>query len=224
MSKSKKIRVLIADDHGMVRDSFKDVLNDQKDLEVVGCAVNGEECIKMAKQIKPDVILMDIKMPGISGLEATKLIKKDLSEVKILIISTYEDELHILEAFRSGADGYLPKTSPALKMIEAVRGLNQDGDGSLLTGPILAKLIQGVRSLGTTAPSDNVHPDLTPAEIKILGLVKQGKQNKEIATLMNISEKTVRNHLNNAFLKLDAKTRTEAIVKAIQKGILTLEE
>ncbi len=222
MSKPKKISVLIADDHGMLRDSLRDVLNDQKDLEVVGCAVNGEECVRLAKQIEPDVILMDIKMPGISGLEATKRIKSESTDVKILIISTYEDELHILDAFRSGADGYLPKTSPAVKMIEAVRRLHEEG--SLVPAPILAKLLQGVRALGTASTGNEARPDLSPTEIKILDQVKRGLQNKEIGALLNISEKTVRNHLNNAFLKLDVKTRTEAIVKAIQKGILTLEE
>jgi DNA-binding NarL/FixJ family response regulator len=140
----------------------------------------------------------------------------------VLIISTFEDELHILEAFKAGADGYVPKTSPAGQMIESIRKLH--ADGAMIPAPLLPKLLQGVRSMASGNQSSAEPSDMSPAELKILDLVKRGLQNKEVGRLLGITEKTVRNHLNNIFLKLDAKTRTEAIVKALQKGILTLED
>lgn len=218
---SKKIRIIIADDHNVLRDSLQDLLNDQKGLEVIGSVDNGDQCIRLVRQLKPDVILMDIKMPGLSGLEATRLIKSEFPQVKIVILSTFEDEMHILEAFRAGADGYVPKTFPAAKMIESIHKLHQEG--SLVPAAILSKLLQGMRMM-SAGDSKGGSPDLTATELKALSLVKQGLQNKDIGRMLDISEKTVRNHLNNAFVKLGVNSRTEAIVKAMQKGLLALEE
>jgi DNA-binding NarL/FixJ family response regulator len=219
---TKKIRILIADDHEMLRDGLRDILDDQKDLQVVGSVGNGEDCLREAKQLKPDVVLMDIKMPGRSGLETTRLLKADMPNVKVVIVSTYEDEKHILDAFRAGADGYIPKTFPTAKMVESIYKLQQDG--ALVPESVLPKLIRGVRALGGGVPPEFGGADLTETEIQVLDQVKKGLQNKQIGVELGVSEKTVRNHLNNAFQKMGVKSRTEAIVKALQKGILALEE
>jgi DNA-binding NarL/FixJ family response regulator len=218
----KNISLLIADDHGMLRDGLQDLLNDQKGFQVVGSVGSGEECLRSARQLKPDVILMDIKMPGLGGLEATRLVKAELPGVKVVILSTYEDEKHILDAFRAGADGYIPKTFPAAKMIESIHKLHRDG--ALVPDSVLPKLIRGVQALGSGVPAEFGGNNLTETEIKVLDLVKKGLQNKHIGREMGVSEKTVRNHLNNAFSKMGVRSRTEAIVKALQKGILALEE
>jgi DNA-binding NarL/FixJ family response regulator len=165
---------------------------------------------------------MDIKMPGLGGLEATRLVKSELPDIKVVILSTYEDEKHILDAFRAGADGYIPKTFPAAKMIESIHKLHRDG--AMVPDSILPKLIRGVQAMGSGVPAEFGGNALTETEIKVLDLVKKGLQNKHIGREMGVSEKTVRNHLNSAFSKMGVKSRTQAIVKALQKGILSLEE
>jgi DNA-binding NarL/FixJ family response regulator len=218
--RAKTIRILLVDDHGTLRDSLQDLLNDQPGMAVVGCAADGEDGVRQAGKLGPDVVLMDINMPGISGLEATRRLKAESPASKVVILSTYDDETHILEAFRAGAVGYVPKTYPAAKMVAAIYRLQQEG--TLIPPSLLPRLLAGVRSLGAVRSGPLVPDDLTEMEKKSLEGVKNGLSNKAIGDSLGVTEKTVRNHLNNAFLKLDAKTRTEAIVKALQKGILTL--
>lgn len=211
----------MVDDHDAMREGLTDVLNDRPGLEVVGDCSSAEQCFSLIKNLKPDVVLMDIKMRGLSGLEATRKVKTDFPEVKVVMFTTYEDEAHVLEAFLAGADGYAPKTDPVNKLIETLRRVHEEGP--VVPPALLPKLIKGIRGLD---PKTNPLPagELTATEITVLSRVKKGLPNKEIGQELNISEKTVRNHLNNAFDKLGAKNRTEAIVKALQRGILSLED
>ena len=216
-----KIRILIADDHSILRDSLKDALGRQKNLEIVGDAGDGEECLRLAKSLKPDVILLDIKLPKASGIEITRQIKKTLPEIKILILSTYDDDLHVFEAFHAGADGFLSKVTPVQEMIDTICKI--DKEGMMIPEKIAPKLLRGIRNLDVKKVSEFVNSNLTPAELRVINCVKKGKDNKEIARELSIGQKTVRNHLSSIFLKLDARTRTDAVVKAIAKGIISLE-
>ena len=217
----KSVTVLIADDQTLFREGIKDLLEDEKGIEVVGEASNGPEVIAMAKKIKPDVILMDIKLPQMDGVSATRIIRKECPQTNVLILSGYEDEAHITEAIQAGANGYLSKMLPASELVHALKTFNSEG--VMIPQPIMGKLIQGLRQMGT--PGYDGAPDsLTATEIKVMALLGKGKSNKEIAADLGCSVKTIKNHLNSIFQKLGVNNRTEAVVKAIEKGLISAED
>ena len=217
----KNVTVLIADDQTLFREGIKDLLEDEKGIEVVGEASTGPEAVAMAKKIKPDVILMDIKLPQMDGVSATRVIRKEVPATNVLILSSYEDEAHITEAIQAGANGYLSKMLPASELVHALKTFTTDG--VMIPQPIMGKLIQGLRQMGT--PGYDSAPDsLTATEIKVMALLGKGKSNKEIAAELNCSVKTVKNHLNSIFQKLGVNNRTEAVVKAIEKGLISPED
>jgi len=175
----------------------------------------------MAKKLKPDVILMDIKLPQMDGVSATRIIRKECPNTNVLILSSYEDEAHITEAIQAGANGYLSKMLPASELVHALKTFNSEG--VMIPQPIMGKLIQGLRQMGT--PGYDSAPDsLTATEIKVMALLGKGKSNKEIAAELNCSVKTVKNHLNSIFQKLGVNNRTEAVVRAIEKGLISPED
>lgn len=216
--KKKKISVLIADDQTLFREGIKDVLTGEKWIEVVGEAADGQEAVLLAKKLKPEVILMDIKLPKMDGIAATKEIKKTLPNINILMLSSYEDEAHVMEAIQAGANGYLSKMLPATELLNSIKTFTTEG--LMIPQQLMGKLLQGLRKMGdgTTAPSQNV---LTKTEIKVLDLLGRGMSNKELAVELGCQVKTIKNHLNNAFHKLDVSSRTEAVVKAIKLGIIS---
>ncbi len=217
----KNVTVLIADDQTLFREGIKDLLEDEKGIEVVGEASTGPEAVALAKKIKPDVILMDIKLPQMDGVSATRIIRKDCPQTNVLILSSYEDEAHITEAIQAGANGYLSKMLPASELVHALKTFTSEG--VMIPQPIMGKLIQGLRQMGT--PGYDSAPDsLTATEIKVMALLGKGKSNKEIAAELNCSVKTVKNHLNSIFQKLGVNNRTEAVVKAIEKGLISPED
>ena len=222
MAVSKKnVTVLIADDQTLFREGIKDLLEDEKGIEVVGEASTGPEAVALAKKIKPDVILMDIKLPQMDGVSATRIIRKDCPQTNVLILSSYEDEAHVTEAIQAGANGYLSKMLPASELVHALKTFT--AEGVMIPQPIMGKLIQGLRQMGT--PGYDSAPDsLTATEIKVMALLGKGKSNKEIAAELNCSVKTVKNHLNSIFQKLGVNNRTEAVVKAIEKGLISPED
>jgi two-component system response regulator DegU len=222
MAVSKKnVTVLIADDQTLFREGIKDLLEDEKGIEVVGEASTGPEAIALAKKIKPDVILMDIKLPQMDGVSATRVIRKECPQTNVLILSSYEDEAHVTEAIQAGANGYLSKMLPASELVHALKTFTTDG--VMIPQPIMGKLIQGLRQMGT--PGYDSAPDsLTATEIKVMALLGKGQSNKEIAAALNCSVKTVKNHLNSIFQKLGVNNRTEAVVKAIEKGLISPED
>ena len=217
----KSVTILIADDQTLFREGIKDLLEDEKGLSVIGEASNGPEAVAMAKKLRPDVILMDIKLPQMDGVSATRIIRKECPNTNVLILSGYEDEAHITEAIQAGANGYLSKMLPASELVHALKTFNSEG--VMIPQPIMGKLIQGLRQMGT--PGYDSAPDsLTATEIKVMALLGKGKSNKEIAAELGCSVKTIKNHLNSIFQKLGVNNRTEAVVKAIEKGLISAED
>lgn len=216
--KKKKVKVLIADDQTLFREGIKDVLTSEKWIEVVGEAADGEEAVLLAKKLKPEVVLMDIKLPKKDGIAATKEIKKTMPQINILMLSSYEDEAHVMEAIQAGANGYLSKMLPAAELVNSIKTFTTEG--LMIPQQLMGKLLQGLRKMGdgSNPASQNV---LTKTEIKVLDLLGRGMSNKELAIELGCQVKTIKNHLNNAFHKLDVSSRTEAVVKAIKLGIIS---
>ncbi len=219
MNKKKKVRVLIADDQTLFREGIKDVLSSEKWIEVVGEAADGLEVVALAKKLKPDVVLMDIKLPKQDGIAATRQIRQYTSEVNVLMLSSFEDEAHVLDAIQAGANGYLSKMLPAVELVNSIKTFTTEG--LMIPQQLMGKLLHGLRRMGDGGmPSQAT---LTKTEIKVMDLLGKGLSNKELAKELGCSVKTIKNHLNSAFHKLGVSSRTEAVVKAIEKGLISSE-
>ena len=218
-AKPKRVRVLIADDQTLFREGIKDLLENEKSVEVIGEAADGNEVVRLAKKLKPDVILMDIKLPHLDGVSATRLIRKELPSTNVLILSSYEDEAHVMESIQAGANGYLSKMLPAAELVNALKAFANDG--VMIPQQVMGKLLQGLRQMS----SDEGSPvSLTKTEIRVLVLLGSGMSNKAISAKMECSVKTIKNHLNAIFQKLEVSNRTEAVVKGIEMGLISPEE
>jgi len=218
--KKKKIRIVIVDDQTLFREGIKDVLTGEKWIEVVGEGEDGEMAVALAKKLKPDVILMDIKLPKIDGITATRRIRQSDPNVNVLMLSSFEDEAHVLEAIQAGANGYLSKMLPASELLNSIKTFTSEG--LMIPQQLMGKLLHGLRKMGDSgAPSQAL---LTKTEVKVIDMLGKGLSNKELAQQMNCSVKTVKNHLNSAFHKLGVTSRTEAVVKAIEKGLISAED
>lgn len=219
MNKKKKVSVLIADDQTLFREGIKDVLTNEKWIEVVGEAADGVEAVALAKKLKPDVVLMDIKLPKMDGISATKQIRLAVPEVNVLMLSSFEDEAHVLDAIQAGANGYLSKMLPAAELVNSIKTFTSEG--LMIPQQLMGKLLHGLRKMGDgSMPSQAT---LTKTEIKVMDLLGKGMSNKELAKELDCSVKTIKNHLNSAFHKLGVSSRTEAVVKAIEKGLISSE-
>jgi DNA-binding NarL/FixJ family response regulator len=213
------IRVLIADDHPLFRDGMRGLLGSLADMEVVGEASSGEQAIELARELQPDVILMDIKMPGINGIEATREILHVSPRMGVLVVTMFEDDDSVFAAMRAGARGYLLKDSSGQEVGHAVRAV---ASGEAIFGAGVAqRLISffNAPSLAVSAASRRAFPELTEREEEILSLVAQGKINQEIAKELFVSLKTVRNHVSNIFLKLQVADRAQAVIRAREAGL-----
>lgn len=219
-SKKKTVKVLIADDQTLFREGIKDVLMGEKWISVVGEAADGEEVVTLAKKLKPDVILMDIKLPKMDGITATRQIKKAEPNINILMLSSFEDEAHVMDAVQAGANGYLSKMLPAAELVNSIRTFTTEG--LMIPQQMMGKLLQGLRKMGE--PNAPTQAMLTKTEIKVLDMLGSGLSNKELAMELNCSVKTIKNHLNSAFHKLGVTSRTEAVVKAIKLGIISSDK
>ncbi|MBI4369234.1 MAG: response regulator transcription factor [Elusimicrobia bacterium] len=219
-TKPKKIRVLVCDDQTLFREGLIDVLGGERDIEVIGQASNGGEAISMARKLQPDVVLMDIRLPEMDGISATRVIRKDIPKANVVILSSYEDEAHVLEAIQAGANGYLSKMLPAKELVNAIRTFTQEG--VLIPQPIMGKLMDGIRKI-SAAQLEASLINLTKTELLILSMVGRGASNDEIAKKLTSSVKTVKNHLNRTFQKLNVRNRTEAVLKGIDLGLITPE-
>jgi DNA-binding NarL/FixJ family response regulator len=219
-AKKPKITVVIADDQTLFREGIKDLLDDEKGIEVIGEAADGQEALRLVKKLKPNVILLDIKLPHMDGIEATRQIHKDCPTTNVLILSSFEDESHVMEAIQAGANGYLSKMLPATELVNALKAFANQG--VMIPQPVMSKLIEGLRQMGSASAEASLVA-LTKTEIKVLALLGRGKSNKEIAGDLTCSVKTVKNHLNSMFQKLSVSNRTEAVVKGIDLGLISAE-
>lgn len=217
----KKVKVLIADDQTLFREGIKDLLENEKIVEVVGEAADGHEVIRLAKKLKPDVILMDIKLPHLDGVAATRQIRKDCPSTNVLILSSFEDEAHVMESIQAGANGYLSKMLPAVELVNALKAFANDG--VMIPQQVMGKLLQGLRQM-SNGGGHSSPVALTKTEIRALVFLGTGLSNKEIAAKMDCSVKTIKNHLNAIFQKLEVSNRTEAVVKGIEMGLISPED
>jgi DNA-binding NarL/FixJ family response regulator len=209
---NKPVRLLIADDHPIVRASFEGMLAEKPDLEVVGEAGNGEEAVRLADQLRPDVVLMDLRMPEVDGVEAIGRIKEDHPHVHILVLTTYDSDADILRAIEAGATGYLLKDTPREELFRAIRAAARGEP--VLAPSVTARLMQRAKTPSQAA--------LSGREIEVLELVARGKSNRELARDLHLSEATVKSHLIHIFDKLGVTDRTAAVTVALERGILRL--
>ena len=213
----EQIRVLIADDHPLFREGLRTLLQSGSDTEVVGEAATGEETITQASMLQPDVILMDINMPGINGIEATRRILHTSPHISILIVTMYEDDDSVFAAMRAGAHGYLLKGADQEETLRAIKAVSR---GEAIFSPAIAKrLIRYFTPTRVAAPPPQAFPELTEREREILTLLSLGHNNAEIAQHLVLSPKTVRNHLSNIFNKLQVADRAQAIIRARDAGL-----
>ena len=210
------IRVLIADDHPLFREGMRGRLDRVADVAVVGEAASGEEAGELAHELKPHVVLMDIKMPGLNGIEATREIQKASPQMGVLVLTMFEDDDSVFAAMRAGAKGYLLKDSGGEGVVYAIRAVTS---GEAVFGPGVAERIIGYFSIPRSAAPQRAFPELTEREEEILSLVAQGKSNQEIARQLFVSLKTVRNHVSNILVKLQVADRAQAVIRARDAGI-----
>lgn len=219
----ERIKVLIADDHRIVREGLMAILKTKEHIEVIGEAQDGQEAIEKVRTLEPDVVLMDVSMPRMGGVEATRQIKREFPHIGIIALTMYDEQQYIFDLVRAGATGYLLKDTESSQIVEAIRAIYR---GESLIHPSVASKILAEFSLLAQKkgkkPSWEDH-DLTEREITVLRLVADGKTNKEIANNLDLSEKTVKNHVRNIFHKLQVYDRTQAAILGIRKGIIDLE-
>ena len=210
---TRAIRLLISDDHPVVRAGLSGMLSGEKGFEVVGEATNGSEAVALAGRLSPDVVLMDLRMPEMDGVEAISRIKDRHPEMNILVLTTYESDADILRALEKGATGYMLKDAPREDLFEAIRAAAEGK--SPLAPDVAARLVQRVRQ-----PVDEL---LSTREIEILELVAGGASNKDIAKQLWISDTTVKSHILHIFNKLEVTDRTSAVTAALRRGIIRLD-
>jgi len=222
---SQPIRILLADDHVMLRQGTAEILRKEADIEVVGEADNGQQAIDLARRLRPDIVVMDVRMPVLSGIEATRRIRESMPEVQVLVLTAYDDDQYIFSLLQAGASGYLLKTAPVNELVNAIR-LVRAGESPL--DPSIARKVvvrmagdQGSRiPIGQEGSSIQA---LTFREQEVLQLLSRGLNNQAIAEALYVSDRTVQAHLTNIFAKMGVSSRLEAVLTAIRRGWLTLE-
>jgi len=217
-----KIKILIADDHAVVREGTRTLLEREEDMEVVGEASDGEEAIKLIEELHPDVAILDIAMPKLSGIEVTRRIKPRFPSLAILILTAYDNDEYVFTLLEAGAAGYLLKDVHSHEIVEAVRSVH--AGESVLHPSIARKVIQ--RAILSTAKSSDIKPSVTLSdrEQEVLKLAAKGLKNKDIADALCISIRTVQGHINSIFHKLGVGSRTEAIFQSVKRGWLSFED
>lgn len=207
------LRLLLADDHPIVRDGLSAIAETQPDMEVVGEAGDGEEAVALAEKLRPDIVLMDLRMPRLTGVEAIRRIRARLPRTHILILTTYDNDESIMEGLQAGAQGYLLKGSSRQDLLSAIRATAR-GESRLqpsVAGRLISRLQAGTMGM-----------DLSPRELEVLKLIAQGKRNRDIAGDLFLSEKTVKAHVSSILKKLNAEDRTEAVTIGLRRGLISL--
>ena len=212
------ISVLLADDQALVRAGFRSLLDDQEDIEVVGEAEDGEDAIREVRRLGPDLVLMDVAMPGLGGLEATLAIRKEKPEVKVLVLTQYDDREYVARFLKAGVSGYVLKKAAASELVAAIRAAYR---GGLVLDPEIAREVVHERGRpDAVVPADDPYDTLTDREKQVLKLVAEGSSNKEIAETLTISVKTAMAHREHLMEKLDLHSRTELIRFALKRGVI----
>lgn len=215
-----RTRVVIADDHALVRDGTREFLDREDDIDVIGEAADGEAAVALTVELDPDVVIMDIGMPLLNGVEATRRIKQDRPQTAVLVLTVHDEDAYVFAVLEAGAAGYLLKDVPAGEVVRAVRAV-RDGE-SVLHPAVTDKVLARFRGGGTAAPVEAF--DLSDREHEVLRTAASGGSNKEVAAALGISPRTVQEHLRSVFRKLGAASRTEAVITALRLGLLELED
>ncbi len=215
------IRVLIVDDHPLIRQGLSKVLELEDGIAVIGEAPNGGEALELARKLKPDVVLMDVNMPGMGGIEATARIRGDMPNTKVLILTIHDDDGYVMQTMRGGAAGYLLKDVEPRNLVDAIKIVHKGG--SYIHPTIAAKLMGEINRLSTGGKPPNAVQALTRREVDVLRCLARGCSNRDIANELFISEKTVKNHISSIFHKLNVSDRTQALIKGLKMNLVNLE-
>jgi DNA-binding NarL/FixJ family response regulator len=213
-----KIRVLIADDHAILREGVRALLRLSDDMEVVGEAADGQEAIEACRALDPDIVLMDVAMPGLGGLEATLQIRRECPRTRILVLTQYADREYVARFLKAGVSGYVLKKAAGVELAAAIRAVAR---GGLVLDPDVARDAVGEPRRDAEQRAEDPYESLTDREKQVLRLVAEGKSNKEIAEVLGISVKTAMSHREHVMRKLDMHSRTDLIRFAIRRGVIT---
>jgi two-component system, NarL family, response regulator LiaR len=211
------LRILLAEDHAMVREGTRQLLSQVPGFQVVGEAGRGDTAVELAAELRPDVLVLDLRLPGMNGIEVARRVSADLPGTRVLIVSAYNDDDYVIEALRAGATGYLLKTAPARELIGAVRSV---ATGSLTLSAEVSQQLAAHMLRGGGSPAAR---SVSPRELEVLRLIAQGLPNKEIAARLQISQRTVEGHLNSIFDKLGVASRTEAVYQALHQHLIEID-
>jgi DNA-binding NarL/FixJ family response regulator len=215
------IRVMLVDDQALFREGLDILLSVHEDIQVVGQAGDGQECIEVAAKVRPDVVLMDIRMPIMDGVRATCLLHEAQPHCRVIVLTTFDDDEYIFDALRMGAAGYLLKDVPSAQLVEAIRAAAR-GE-SILQPSVAAKVIAEFTRVSSMVPArkmEELVEPLSERELEILGLIARGASNKEVAEQLFIAEGTVKNHMTHILGKLGVRDRTQAVIKAREMGLV----
>ncbi len=210
------IRILLADDHTLFREGLRALLGSVPDTEIAGEAATGADAITRAAELQPDVVLMDIQMPGTNGIEATRRIVRDSPHIGVIVVTMFEDDDSVFAAMRAGAKGYVLKGADQDEILKVIRAV---AAGEAHFGPQIARRLMSFFSVSKPTVPLEAFPELTAREREILDLIARGRNNQEIATQLSLSPKTVRNHISNIFTKLQVADRVQAIIRARNAGL-----
>ena len=213
---ANRVRVLVADDHEAFRSGLRSLLATAADVDVVGDAASGDDAVRLAGRAQPDVVLMDVNMPGLDGIEATRRLVDSAPHVAVVVLTMHDDDETVFAAVRAGARGYLLKGASRAEILRAVRAA---AAGDAIFGPGVARRLMTYFAQPAPAGVERPFPELTEREHEILDLVARGRSNAEITAQLGLSPKTIRNHVSNVFAKLQVRDRAEAIVRAREAGL-----
>jgi DNA-binding NarL/FixJ family response regulator len=210
------IRVVVVDDHALHRDGTRQILEAHPDIQVVGEAISGEIALALVNQLRPDVVLLDVRLPGMNGIEVAAQLTRDHPDVRVLMVSAYDEDEYVRGALEAGAAGYLSKTAPGKELVQAVRAVA--GGASVLQSGLAARLLISTRQ------SEQGAAELSERELSVLRGLAAGLHNRELAAQLGISTRTVDRHCDNIYAKLDVGSRTEAVVRAFSTKLLTVDD